>query len=77
MTQHHGPTFETDIRPLFRLGDVEAMGFAFDLSSFDDVRANAEEIYGRLADGDMPCDDPWPQEQIERFRAWIDVGTPP
>jgi hypothetical protein len=77
VTQQHGPSFETDIRPLFRPDDVEAMGFAFDLSSFDDVREHAEEIYGRLSDGDMPCDEPWPEEQVERFRAWIDAGTPP
>jgi hypothetical protein len=25
----------------------------------------------------MPCDDPWPDEQVQRFRAWIDAGTPP
>ncbi len=53
------------------------MGFAFDLSSFNDVRDNAEDIYERLSDGDMPCDQPWPEEHVERFRAWIDAGTPP
>jgi hypothetical protein len=77
MTRQHRPNFETDIRPLFRSEDVEAMGFAFDLSSFNDVRDNAEDIYERLSDGDMPCDQPWPEEHVERFRAWIDAGTPP
>ena len=70
------PSFERDIRPLFRDEDVEAMEFAFDLRSYDDVRDNAEDIYERLADGSMPCDDEWPQEQVDRFRAWIDAGTP-
>jgi hypothetical protein len=77
MTQPPGPRFETDILPLFRPEDVEAMAFAFDLSSLDDVRENAEEIYGRLSDGDMPCDEPWPEAPVERFGAWIDAGMPP
>jgi hypothetical protein len=70
------PGFERDIRPLFRPEDVDEMSFAFDLSSYEDVRAHAEQIYGRLAEGSMPCDAPWPVEDVERFRAWIDAGTP-
>jgi hypothetical protein len=70
------PSFERDILPLFRPGDVEAMSFAFDLSSYDDVCENADEIYSRLAEGTMPCDAPWPEEQVGRFRSWIDVGMP-
>jgi hypothetical protein len=72
-----GPTFERDIRPLFRQEDVDSMLFAFDLRSYDDVREYAEEIYDRLADGSMPCDGEWPQAQVERFRAWIDAGMAP
>jgi hypothetical protein len=39
----------------------------FDLSSYEDVRANAELIYERLADGTMPCYGPWPADNVERF----------
>ena len=69
-------SFERDIRPLFRSKDMESMSSAFDLSSYDDVRSNADRIYQRLADGSMPCDGAWPPEQVERFRGWIDAGTP-
>jgi hypothetical protein len=69
-------TYEQDIRPLFRDGDIQSMSFAFDLSSYEDVRANAEAIYERLAAGTMPCDGRWPAEDVERFRAWIDNGSP-
>lgn len=69
-------SFETDIRTLFRDDDVDAMSWAFDLGSYDDVRANAETIYERLADGSMPCDGPWPDERLQLFRDWIDAGTP-
>jgi hypothetical protein len=70
-------TYAVDIRPLFRDGDVSSMSFAFDLASYEDVRANAEEIYARLVDGTMPCDAEWPAEDVERFRTWIDSGSPP
>ena len=69
-------SFEHDIQPLFRPEDVEEMSWAFDLSSYDDVREHAEEIHTRLADGTMPCDGAWPEEDVDRFRAWIDAGMP-
>jgi hypothetical protein len=68
-------SYARDIRPLFRDRDVRSMSFAFDLSSYDEVRENAEAIYGRLANGTMPCDGEWPPQDVERFRAWIDAGA--
>jgi hypothetical protein len=70
-------TYAQDIRPLFRDRDIKSMSFAFDLSSYDDVRVNAEAIYGRLAAGTMPCDVAWSPENVERFRTWMDNGSPP
>jgi hypothetical protein len=70
------PSFNRDIRPLFRDHDVEEMSFAFDLSQYDDVGNNAEAIYERLEDGSMPCDDPWPPERIALFRQWMDESYP-
>ncbi len=70
------PTFARDIRPLFRDSDVRAMKFAFDLTSHEDVRANAEAIHQRLADGSMPCDGGWPADDVALFRSWIDSGSP-
>lgn len=52
------------------------MSFAFDLASYEDVRDNAQEIHARLAEGTMPCDGPWPAEQVASFRQWIDAGMP-
>jgi hypothetical protein len=69
-------SYESDIRPLFREEDIAEMSFAFDLSSYEEVREHADDIYARLADGTMPCDAPWPEEDVERFRAWIDSGMP-
>ena len=69
--------FAQDIRPLFNDRDVSSMSSRFDLSSYDDVRANAELIYVRLANGTMPCYGVWPADHVERFRTWIDNGFAP
>lgn len=68
------PSFERDVRPLFREDDIEAMSFAFDLSAYSDVAENADAIYERLSDGTMPCDAAWPDERVQLFRRWIDGG---
>ena len=52
------------------------MNFAFDLSEYDDVKANAQGILDRLTDGSMPCDAPWSADQIALFREWMDEDYP-
>jgi hypothetical protein len=52
------------------------MEFAFDLWSYEDVADHADDILERLEEGDMPCDDPWPEERIEVFRSWLEDGKP-
>ena len=70
------PSFARDIRPLFREHDRDEMDFVFDLWDYHDVSTNAELILDRLADGTMPCDGEWPEEHLDLFRRWIEVGTP-
>jgi hypothetical protein len=72
-------SFAKDIRPLFRDSpDVDSMkDYGLDLSSFTDVKAQAEEIYTRILDGSMPCDDPWPKDRIALFKRWIEEGMAP
>lgn len=70
------PCFEKDIKPLFREEDKEAMDYIFDLWSYQDVQQHADSILERLEDGTMPCDEVWPEEQIELFRQWIKHGKP-
>ena len=68
--------FEIDIRPLFREKDIQSMSAKFDLSSYDDVKASAQQILGAVAKGSMPCDGAWPEEQVTLFRDWVDAGCP-
>ena len=70
-------SFAADIKPLFRDEDRASMDFAFDLWSYDDVRANAALIMERVGDGTMPCDEPWGDDKLAAFRDWIAAGFPP
>jgi hypothetical protein len=68
--------FQEDVKPLFREGDRDAMRFAFDLWSAEDVSTHAETILDRLEAGTMPCDGAWPADRVAVFRRWIDAGKP-
>ena len=70
-------SYEQDIRPLFRDQDRARMEWAFDLWRYEDVEQNADAILERLQDGDMPCDEEWPQDQIATFRGWVQGGMAP
>ena len=69
-------SFEEQIKPLFREGDRQAMTWAFDLWSYEDVSRNSDAILQRLRNGTMPCDGAWPNEQVTVFQAWVEAGTP-
>jgi hypothetical protein len=75
--EHDAVACKRDIRPLFRETDVSSMSRAFDLASYNDVRANADRILAELSDGSMPCDGPWPPERVGLFRSWTDTGCRP
>ena len=72
-------SFATHIRPLFRdTPDIDEMKvYGLDLSSYADVKEQAENIYSRVADGSMPCDEPWPEDRIALFKQWMDEGMAP
>jgi hypothetical protein len=69
-------SFERDIKPMFREKDRDAMLRAFDLFDYDDVVENAGAIARALRSGQMPCDDAWADEQVDKLQQWIDAGTP-
>jgi hypothetical protein len=69
--------FAAHIAPLFRERDRQSMSFAFDLSSYQEVRSRAADILGRLRNGSMPCDGAWPAAKVEIFQRWTDTGMLP
>ena len=70
------PSFESDIKPLFRESDRRAMLSMFDLWSYDDVKANADRIFHAVSAGVMPCDAPWPGERVDLLDHWVRAGAP-
>jgi hypothetical protein len=72
-------SFAKDIRPLFRDSpDIDTMkDFGLDLSAYSEVKAEAENIYARVLDGSMPCDEPWPKDRIALFKQWMEEGMAP
>jgi hypothetical protein len=72
-------SFATDIRPLFRAGDVACMknvGVELDDPVWMCVAANAKEVYGAVSGGTMPPDAPWPADRVALFKEWMDAGCP-
>ena len=69
-------SFAADILPLFRdEPDIVAMKrYGLDLSSHEEVKEKAKEIYETLEDGSMPCDSPWPKDHVALFKRWMDEG---
>ncbi len=75
-------SFATDIQPLFRDKDIQAMRpRGLDLSSYQGVKGNASDIYRVLAHPTliltMPCDGPWPADWVATFKMWMDQGMAP
>jgi hypothetical protein len=75
-TSKESLSFVSDIKPLFRESDREAMHAAFDLWSSTDVAAHGVAISARLRDGSMPCDGPWPEDRVALFDRWLAQGSP-
>jgi hypothetical protein len=69
-------SFAVDILPLFRDDpDIETMKrYGLDLASYAEVKEKAQEICATLEDGSMPCDEPWPKDNVELFKRWMDEG---
>ncbi len=71
-------SFASDVRNLFRDSDVKTMKrYGIDLSSYENVKARASDIYARLIEGDMPCDTPWGSDKLAVFKEWMDGGKSP
>ena len=78
-------SFQADIRPLFTERDIQGMIKGFNLASYDEVKAHAAAIYGRIrgiGGAVMPPppprgEGPWPQSRIDLFAKWVADGCPP
>ena len=72
-------SFHADILPLFTERDIHSMSKAFNLGSYEDVKAHAAAIYDRIrgiGGAVMPPppprgEGPWPQSRIDLFAKWM------
>ena len=77
--------FQEHIRPFFTDRDITAMSKAFNLSSYDDVKAHAAMIYDRIRGIGGPVmppppprgEGPWSQAQVDLFARWMAEGYQP
>ena len=82
-------TFNHDVLPLFRSGDIGCMGGkgvsldnaewmcgAAGDSAFPD-HANARKVFDQLAKGAMPPDAAWPAERLAIYEQWMADGFTP
>lgn len=75
------PTWEADVKPLFRTKDRMAMLMSLDLFDYDQVRERFDEIYGIIkaktvfgfASG-MPPDTTWSLARLHLLKAWKTGG---
>lgn len=72
-------SFAGDILPLFRSYDIDSMKEykGIDLSSYEEVKKLAQVIYGRLSAKTMPCDGPWSDDNVRKFKEWMESGMAP
>lgn len=71
-------SFSKDIMPIFNQFKGQMM-WRFDLTNYNQVKANATIILGRIDGGGMPPPpfDPLPFDQIQLFQQWINEGCQP
>ena len=70
-------SFDKDIKPLMTEKDRNHMEFMFDLWSYGDVKDNAGDIYDAVSNGRMPPGAPWPKDNVDLFKQWMDDGYQP
>ncbi|MEA2210584.1 MAG: hypothetical protein QOF83_532 [Solirubrobacteraceae bacterium] len=77
-------SFKSEILPLFTGTDIDHMnGLDVPLSDYSYMSqpGNAKDVYDQVSSGNMPPSDsgeqPWSQDQVALFKAWMDGGFEP
>lgn len=75
-------SFANDIMPVFNQFKAQMM-WRLDLTDYDQVKANAQAIWGMIRDDQGPPQMPPPtfpplsHQQIMNFKSWMDTGYAP
>jgi hypothetical protein len=70
-------SFENDIQPMFAQYR-DRMTWRLDLTAYQDVKSNADTIYGLIESKQMPPANQGSltDDQIKTFKLWMDQGYP-
>jgi hypothetical protein len=77
------PSFERDIRPLFRSVDIDhmsGMGIHLDQYSYMSVPDNAQQVYDAISAKQMPPPSEgasWSDDKVRLLQDWIAGGRQP
>lgn len=73
-------SFASDVMPILNQFKAQMM-WRFDMTNYDQMKANATIIYNRISNPDAPMPPPpFPPltpQQIGTFKQWMDAGCPP
>jgi tyrosinase len=71
------PTWYDTIRLMFTQTDIDHMGNQdLDLTSYEQVQTASGNIYGQVASGNMPPNNPWTPDMVQTFLNWMTDGCP-
>lgn len=71
------PTWENTIKVFFTDGDIACMkARGLDLSDYQTVKDNAQDIARSVESGRMPPGNPWSGSKIATFQRWVANGAP-
>ena len=75
-----GVTWTNTIKNQFKPFDIDHMkqvsGGDIDLSDFASTKRKADDIYAQVSSQQMPPGNPWSEQFIKNFKAWMDAGYP-
>jgi len=73
-------TWTNTIKGQFTQLDITHMkqvsGGSIDLSDYNSVKNNGDDIYGMVSSQSMPPGNPWSQQYINNFQTWMNAGYP-
>ena len=77
INNQQNPTWENAIKNFFTPVDIACMnGRGLDLSDYQTVKENAQDIARSVESGRMPPGNPWLPAKIETFKLWVTNGAP-
>ncbi len=73
-------TWNSTIKAQFKQFDINHMkqvtGGDLDLGDYTSVKNNGDSVFERVSEKTMPPGNPWSDELIANFKAWMDAGYP-